>query len=170
MPPPRKAHLFRPNLSSGCGGLSNHLPSTLVLFKQNALCKISRPAAGQASWCPRCPWGEQGRWWKCWGLKREGAVVSWGCRDAAPHTGQLETTGSSSLTVLEAGGPNSRCQQGTCPESCRGSPSVPVPASGGGRQSLTCGCISQSHGHLPPVCLSVLFLERYQVRAHPTPV
>lgn len=57
-------------------------------------------------------------------------AVSWGCHDDVPQTGQLRTTGSYSLTDLEARSPKSRYQQYTLPlKPVRESPSPP--ASGG---------------------------------------
>lgn len=139
------------------------LPSTLGLLNKRPCANSPAQAIGQASWCPRCPRGKKGQWQKSWGLKREGMEVSWGCRDNAPQTGLLKTTGIYFLTVLEATSPKSRRQQDSRPlNPVREGPPVPSPASGGGGQSLTCGCISQSHGHFLSVCLSVLFLERQQ--------
>lgn len=80
-------------------------------------------------------------------------------------TGWLNTTEIYSLTVPEATSPKSRCQQGhASSESCRGHPSLPLPASGGSPRSLACGCFTSISASalrwLSSLCLLFLSLTR----------
>ena len=72
------------------------------------------------------------------------------------QTRWLKMTDVSSLTVLKARNPKSRCWQDPTPsDSSRGESSLPLPASGGSRWSLACGHFTPSsaslwsHRHLP---------------------
>lgn len=62
--------------------------------------------------------------------------VSCGHHNKLPHTGWLKTIEVDSLTVLEGGSLKPSCQQGWfLLEALKESPSMPLPASGGGQQS-----------------------------------
>lgn len=140
-------------------------PSSLVLVKLNPVHKISSPGSrpglhGTLGGKRDCG-GSLGDW------RGKGVAVSWGCHDNVPQMGQLKTTGSYSLTDLEARSPKSRYQQYTLLlKPVRESPSF---------SSSFWWWMAASPSHMDIFFLCVSLSSSYEdsrhwVRAHPTPV
>lgn len=91
-----------------------------------------------------------------------GYINFFGCRNTWLQTWGLKTTIMDSLTVLETRSLRSKCQQSHSPSgTLEENPSSPLPAPGGSRFSLACGCqtpISASMVTWPSsLCLCLLF-------------